>query len=469
MITDQIETNLLLFLDPVGERSREEWRFVVWRDDQSPLGQGGPGAPTVYCFTRRDFISYLLFPYYAKRWRLPTVRRKVLYVNDGLLSSLFDSNESAGYRAFAASHLPRPKRFRQRLAALLPVALRAERRFIVVGSPSRELKTVSCEAEQSFAGQNFMFFSNAPGKLLLTTAATLRRGKGVIIKTTATPSYAEVMEREFKLMQSLVGDASGVTCLPRPGRRIDANGRLFFTEEYVKGKNLREVIREFAHKEQVYKICHCLDRLDAWFRQYCAGFAGEPRKLTACYEELFKVFTARYGMRCEAQRILACARQTVTRMDMCHRGVRTITSHNDLWPGNFVVTPDRLIAVDWERAVENRAPLFDYYWMIISATLEFLAAGLETIDYSQAFRLFLQDSDSVSRHANGKLKDYLRTNTLDRTLHSRFLLLFLMEWSVQGYLTFGRETDMDRLAYGELLNYAELLFNSSANRRSVTT
>ncbi|BDV43059.1 hypothetical protein GURASL_19820 [Geotalea uraniireducens] len=445
-----------------------EWRLVAWDDVRPPIGNDADSAITVYSFTRRNFMSYVLFPFYAKRWRLPAVARKVLYINDGLLSSLFDSKESAGYRIFAAHHLPRPNRLRQRLIALLPLSLRADRRFVVVGGSGGDRGLVSTGEDISFERQNFMFYSNAPGKLLLTNTTTLRSGTGWIIKTTANPAYAEVMDKEFSLMKLLADECGEDGCLPRPGRRIAINGRLFFTEEYVKGESLREDIRKFAYKQQTYKICSCLDQLDGWFRKYCAGFTGEPQKLAACYEELFKVFTDRYGARRETQRILACARQSVIRMDLYYRGIGTITAHNDLWPGNFVVTSDRLVAVDWERAVGNRAPLFDYYWMIISATLEFLASYCESFDYSAAFRIFLADSDDVSRHAHGKLKDFLGRNALDRKMHSRFLLLFLMEWSVQGYLTFGRETAMDRLAYGELLNYADLLFNSPTNRRAVT-
>jgi hypothetical protein len=135
--------------------------------------------------------------------------------------------------------------------------------------------------------------------------------------------------------------------------------------------------------------------------------------------------------------------------------ISPITAHNDLWPGNFVVAADGLVAIDWERAVEKRAPLFDYYWMIISAAIEHHVTVIGVVDYSRAFRLFLEEGDDVTRHATEMLKTFLGRLGLDRELHQSFLLLFLMEWSVQGYLALGRQTAMDRLAFGELTNFME--------------
>lgn len=376
-------------------------------------------------------------------------------MNDGLLSSIFDARSVPAYRAFARSHLPAPAKFRQLLLSSIPAFIKAEKRYIVVGSVS------VTDNHGEFAGnvsllenKDFMFFSNAGGKLLLTSSEALAREKGEVVKTTANPDHIALMEKEFATMSRIPPGPDRSSCLPRIGKRLVVNNRLFFPEEYIRGKCLREVLHGLSRRDDVAGICIYLDRLDEWFSQYCSSINGEPRSLSSCYEHLFSSFAELYGSHDVARAVLEQARSTLAALTDSHRGIMTIIAHNDLWPGNFVVDGDRLVAIDWERAAEGRAPLFDYYWMIISTVLEYHANRLGAADYSQAFRRFLAGNDMVSDHARDRLALFLDRLSLGRTLHHFFLLLFLMEWSVQGYRALGRETDMDRLAFGELVAFA---------------
>jgi hypothetical protein len=303
--------------------------------------------------------------------------------------------------------------------------------------------------------QDFMFFSNASGKLLLTSTETLRSGEGLVIKTTSCQSYAEVMEKEFTTMLGIAEMQGESVSLPHMGKRFQAGKRIFFTEAYVKGASLREVLHRLSRRNDIPEIGAFLDRLDDWFEKYRAVFRAQPRSLISCYEHLFDAFSDLYSGHPQAGVLQEKARETLAKTARKQVCIVPIIAHNDLWPGNLLVGADGLVAIDWERAVGNRAPLFDYYWMIISAVLEHLVCRIGISDYSRAFRLFLEESDDVSRHATAMLKAFLGRLGLDNELDQSFLLLFLMEWSVQGYLALGKQTAMDRLAFGELITFME--------------
>jgi hypothetical protein len=449
VVVNQIDRNLMLFLDPVGRNNDCYWNFV---SDYGRLLSGAP-QDVVYSFPRsaiRVYLSLLLRLFFGKH-----NHRSILYINDGLLSSLFDSKNSAAYQAFAERHLAKPGKIRSKIIALLPLSWRAETRYVVVYNLA--VSDSGCDDKDSaeLKTQNFMFFSNADGKLLLTSAETLRTGSGMIYKTTTSPDYTEVMENEFKTMRGIAEMQDGSSSLLPVGKRLQVGKRVFFSEAYIMGTSLRDTLHRLSRNNDIHEICAFLNRLDDWFEKYRATFKAAPRPLSLCYQHLYDAFSVLYAEHPRVGALLEKARETLETIVGEQVTISPITAHNDLWPGNFVVAADGLVAIDWERAVEKRAPLFDYYWMIISAAIEHHVTVIGVVDYSRAFRLFLEEGDDVTRHATEMLKTFLGRLGLDRELHQSFLLLFLMEWSVQGYLALGRQTAMDRLAFGELTNFME--------------
>ncbi len=459
MMPDQLERNLLLFLDPYGEVNVATWRFVKWRRSGKapirPASETDTSVISIYCFDRIDIIGYFRYCRYVKTCGLPYNIRKVLFIDDGLLSSFFDADKTEGYRAFSSNHLPSATSLRQRLVRLLPLVLRAEKRYLIIGHNSTNENAIQYEVAANLTTKDFMFFSNAGGKLLLTSAETLHSGQGLVAKTTSCSAYVEVMEKEFSTMLRIAEIQGESASLPDVGKRFQFGNRIFYTESYVKGKSLRDVLHMLSCRNNIPEICAYLDRLDIWFEKYRAAFRGEPLHLALCYRHLFEAFSGQYGEHPKAGVIEEMAREAVKEIAGKHVFIVPITAHNDLWPGNMVVGDDGLVAIDWERAVENRAPLFDYYWMIISSALEYFVCKIGSVDYSRAFRLFLFGGDTVARHAVEVLNTFLLRLGLDRNMHQNFMLLFLMEWSVQGYLALGCQTDMDRVAFGELVTFIE--------------
>ena len=408
---------------------------------------------TVYCFERREIIGYLLFSWYVKKCGSIARPRKVLYLNDGLLSSIFDADKTQGYRAFAADHLPQCTGMCRKLISLLPLTLRAEKRYVALGITNLTGDETPGADDSSVAQQDFMFFSNASGKLLLTSAETLLSGKGLVIKTASLPAYTAVMEKEFATMRYVLELQGEAGALPRLGRRFQAGRRVFFTEAYLRGKSLREVLHRLSRRNATSELLAFFGLLDDWFEKYRAAFVSEPQPVISCYLHLLQAFSELYGSQRKGETILKHAKEALTKISRKNAGIIPITSHNDLWPGNFVVVSGGLVAIDWERAAENRAPLFDYYWMIVSAALEHLICKIGVTDYSRAFQLFAEGQDEIAQHAAVMLKTFLNRLGFDSELHRSFLLLFLMEWSVQGYLALGKQTAMDRLAFNELVGF----------------
>ncbi len=462
MIPGDIEKSLLLLLDPFAEDWKDGWRFVDCRRS-SDLFSSTPvedkSKRIVYCFSRRSHLIYCLFKWHAQRYRLSGVPRRMLYVNDGLMSSLFDAEETACYRLLVTHPMPTPSTLRQKLMGRLPISWRAEKRYIVMQEeiPNKN-SSIDGNACLALDKQNFMFYSNVQGKLMLTTSDTLRSGKGSIIKTTANLDYAGVMEKEFRTMSHIADLQGKAISIPPIGRLIKIGNRPFFAEEYVRGGNLREIIHSLSHKNNIPKICGYLDRLQKWFDTYRSFFKGKPSRLESCYDHLFKAYNELYGSCRETPSILQKASDIISDISKSNTCIVPIFSHNDLWPGNFIVHSDNLVAVDWERAAPGRAPLFDFYWMMISLAMEYIVSRIGVIDYARAFQMFLTETDEVSRHTAGKLKQFLETLGIPEQRHQHFLFLFLMEWSVQGYLALGHSTPMDALAHGELLRFAEIQF-----------
>lgn len=458
MIPDQIDKNLLLLLDPSCEADVESWHFIPWDEhcgsSSSVWRVNSQSTGTIYSFTRRELLGYLVFSWLAKKQGLLGKPSKYLYINDGILASIFSADSKTAYADFTASFLPQAKGLKRRLISFLPPLLRADKRYVFVAANNYKHSEINRADNNMLNKQDFMFFSNASGKLLLITSETLSSGKGFLFKSTANQNYAEVMENEFKIMNSITEQGrSG--CLPQAGKRIICKKRIFFEEEYVQGDNLRKVLHWLGRKRGVVGICGYLDRLDEWFQEYVVTFQGERRTLTSCYRHLFNAFFELYGADPRVSNAAQMAGLILKNIDTTFGGVVTGTAHNDLWPGNFVVKKNRLVAVDWERAAVHRAPLFDYYWMIISAALEYYVCLIGRSDYSQAFRLFLSGTDEVALHSKRKLKSFLGQLALDENLYKHFLLLFMMEWSVQGYLALSSQSAMDKLAFEELVKCLE--------------
>lgn len=459
LTVDPVLRNLLIYLDPAGGCNGADWRFIVWRrfwkEFSQLVAERKNPVKTVYCFDRRHIAGYLLFSLFANKFCAPFGGRKVLYLNDGLLSSIFDAERAVGYRVFAANHLPAPARLRQKLASIFPLFMRAEKRYVIVGLTSDTHHSSQEHSELTISMQDFMFFSNAAGKLLLTSAETLRSGTGLMFKTTASPDYLNVMDKEFSIMRDIAEMQGQPTSLPQVGGRIQFSTRTYFTETYVKGASLRDEVHRLSRRNDISELRASLDRLDDWYENYRAFFKADFCPLSSCYEHVFVAFSEQSGQHPLAAVAVKNSRNTLAMTDDKHVAVIPVTAHNDLWPGNFIVGPQGLMAIDWERAAANRAPLFDYYWMLISAALEYHVACIGSVDYSIAFRLFLKGSDAVTYHATEKMQSFLERLGLDKELHQDFLLMFLMEWSVQGYLALGRTTAMDRLAFGELIDFLE--------------
>jgi hypothetical protein len=434
----QEQQNLLLFLDPGKVKEPEAWHFVP---PQS--GSEGGWGTVIAAFPGRRVLGYYWQLLLARLAQRPV--RPVLFLQDGLLSCYFDAGNTECYRAYARKHLPAPKGLRRRLAMLVTPVWRAEQRFIVYQDRQQSEKGGNVE---QLAGLDFMFFSNAPGKLILTKASTMLTGAGQLLITSATAAYLPKLVREYAIMARV---AHGWEQSGLPGVRggIEANGRFFFQEEYVSGMSLRELLRDLGRAADRTGAINRLDRLDQWFAAFRATFSGEHVPLATLYRPVLQAF-AEAGVARDSSTILGETEQVLARLDQHHGGLVPMIAHNDLWPGNFIVRDDQLIAVDWERATEGRAPLFDYYWMIIAAVLEYLVGVNGYQDYSAGFRQFLGRKDSVCSHAHGKLEQFIMTLGFGREQHRHFLQLFLLEWSVQGYLALGTVTGMDCLALGEL-------------------
>lgn len=442
----RIEENLLILLDPSDQLDDETWRFI--RTKKS--AHSGNRHNLVFCFNRCDLIRYLICSL-SVQFNKKNIRvRKILHINDGLVGCLFSADNAAGYRAFEKKHVSPSRGIRHRLSMMLPPILRAELLFIVVEQlPHAEKPQSSTLLE----GLDFMFYSNAPGKLLLTKAGTFASGKGLVFKTTSSPDYEDNLKREYESVRMVSKNLNRSGCIPDIENPLRVNSRFYYPETYLSGENLRSKLRSSGHSSCHQEAIHFIDCLDDWFAIYHASFKGAKKPLFSLYSRLFSTILDLTTNIPDVVPLVKYAEELLSGLDTRHGGLVPVLAHNDLWPGNFIVKDDQLTAIDWERATPQSAPLFDYFWMIISAVLEYRVGQNGVQDYSMAFRQFLSLDDEVCRHARSKLDCFLDYLGFERMMRTQFILLFLMEWSIQGALALGKLTDMDLLAQGELIAF----------------
>lgn len=454
MSLDRTEKNLLIFLDPASRLGGNAWCFVRpstllgWT--ANPHGGGSGRGNSIFCFSRNNLFRYVVLSLFAWIGRRRGKVRHVLFLDDGILSCFFDAGSAAGYRAYARNHLCAPKGMRNRLKMLLPPVLRADQRFIVF----TEQLDKGASGRDDIGYPDFMFYSNEEGKLMLTMAETLLKGRGRVLKCAASPCYTANLEHEHTTVRSIAGRLARLGCLPTTGDAITVNGRRFFPEDYLCGDSLREQLRMLGRAGDAEGACRLLDLLDSWYTEYRAAFTGPKTSLSSLYDRQLRLFAELNSPDSELTLLMTRMRAFLAGQDRNHDGIVPVTAHNDLWPGNFIVNGDRMMAVDWERATEQSAPLFDYYWMMISAAIEYRVGLNGQQDYAASFRQFIDRRDGVCHKVHEKLGDFIESLGFDRNQPLPFIMLFLMEWSVQGYRALGRQTAMDRLALGELIAFS---------------
>lgn len=447
-IMSQVDKNLLLFLDPAGRYDECAWVFVSGKasEIESKLSSE---RNIVWHFSRSNLLDYFITAIKVSLGKNKNYKN-VFFINDGLLSSFFYSDNISSYRAFSKNHLERPRTLRQWIVSFLPLVWRAESRYIVQFSTPIQVLSLSNEEIADLEKNDVMFFSNAAGKLLLLSHKTLESGKGTLVKTTANSCYAKVMAKEFDTVAKLSEKVGKTGCLPVIGKHYESGGRQFFTEEYIPGEGLHERLHELGRRGDPVPVCKIIDRLDEWFMLYLTSFSEPSVSTTSMYNRMFTLFADCYGD--SGAELLRTGTELLSRFGDAYPGVIPITAHNDLWPGNIVMTQGGFTVIDWERATERRAPFFDYFWMVTSTVIEVLAC--DSNDFSGATRTFIRCEDHVSIYAQQKLRDFIaRFGIGDKYFH-HLMFLFLMELSVQGYQVLGRQTEVDRLAFAELVNYA---------------
>ena len=454
MDLSQIEKNMLLLLDVEGKKQKVKCKFFLNSEWAGWDSRDRRKDVCIYIFERSQIITFLISSFILF-WKKPDRKiSKIYYVQHGLMSVLFHSHFLRGYHLFARNHLSSQKKFSAQAKAFLPVILWAEKRFIVLEKSDGDKE----QAKHDILSQlDFLFFSNPTGKLLLTDKKTIFKGIGIIAKTTLNPTYMKTMQKEAGTVLAITKSVAMKGRVPTILRQINLENRYIIIEEYIEGRSLREILRDPIVYKNVKLMENYFEQLEDWFQAYRSIFIGQPRAIIDLYEPLFKICKKIFHDNSVVSSLIIHLQKRLTDVSKRHNGLVPITAHNDLWPGNFLLTDTGLVAIDWERATNNRCEIFDYFWMIISTALEYKNGVSHKENYSEAFRFFLNTDDPICAYALSKLNNYLSRLYFDIKLMPLFISLFLLEWSVQGYIALGRKTAMDEIALEELINYQNSL------------
>lgn len=451
----QDEKNIIIFLDLGEKTSTDQW-FFSDANKLSMLVLQESLIEEKICvvhFNRRSFWRCLLL-WGRYRFQKKFLVRLIINKTDGLLSSFFAAEDSAVYPFFRKVHLPQSRGIKSKLISYLPLAIQADDCFLLIAL-HKVNDSLSFELAPELKQLNFMFFSNADGKLLLVDGKSFHTGSGFVVKTTANLPYAQILAKEFETLQYVFEHTGRCGITPEPIKRITGKSHDYFFENYIVGRSLREILRDPQICANHFSVCTLIDRLDDWFNRYSKGFKGQAKPFQDLYLPLFSTLRLVFFDNLELSFLVEKNWQTLILLDQKHPGLTPIIAHNDLWPGNFIMTSSRLVAVDWERATSERSELFDYFWMIISAVLEYRVGVTGVQDYSAGLRSCLYDDDIVCCHARDKIFTRLAHNDIPQDFLNFFYSMFLMELSVQGWFVFKRQTDMDKLVIGELIKFSK--------------
>ena len=448
---------LLTFIDPTFQKDINNWHFICWGDEnfKSAIKEAIKTSYkcNIFIFSRRYLLNYFLFS-----WRLRLKKddwkiRKVVYVNDGLLSSFFDSENVAAYSRFTKNHLPQRKGLVRKIISFAPVIWRAAQRFIIV-EKYPDKGHLAEGIVKAIEESNFLIFSNANGKLLLTKTQTIITGKGQVINTTANSDYSSIMKKEYAILSHLSTKSGGSKCLPRVGKSHEIQGTFFFIEDYISGRSLRDILNDLAMVNLSNQACEIIERLDAWYNKLFLTFSEEPlKKIMPLYAPIIKTFAELYSDKTVTHSVVNNVIASLQFIDSSHPGLVSMITHNDLWPSNLILTSENIVAIDWERATEDHAGVFDYFWMMISAAIVYLKELKRLPNYSISFQCFLKNDDEISKCVHNKLHNFIVKMGFDDQLYDFFMVLFLMEWSIQGFIHLHHQNAMDKLAFEELLSF----------------
>lgn len=291
-----------------------------------------------------------------------------------------------------------------------------------------------------------MFYTNERGKLLFFC----HDPAPVLLKTSTSSEYMLVLENESANAGKLTSDEGLV---PRHLGKLVSGARIYFIEEYFDGVSMKDALEESARLGDVDQALAYLETIDGWYQRYAAGFAAATRPIFDFYPEVFAAFSAIHAGDGDVFRNVERLKDELLDLSRTHGGIAGVMVHGDLWPANFLHRNGRCVVIDWERSRHDSSPIFEYYWMIISTCMVYQRRCYNLTDYGAAFRHFLLQDDAFSRTCRDKILSYLDGKSIPRKHYDAFLQLFLVEWSIQGHLTYGYQTAMDSLSYDELKLY----------------
>ncbi len=455
---DQIYCVLKTYIDPIKYFDEDKWQFFVYgTHDYRKIVSNiirNKHKNIVVSFRKGNRISYCLFKLQFRVWKRDNIIRSIFYVNDGLISTMFNAEDTEGYRHFAKKHLPKRKGILQRLISKLPPFFFADTRFIIFEKSQPHHIRRSAVNPVFLNELNFMMFSNIKGKLLFVKPETFKTGIGQVVKVSGNYNYVSVLEHEFNI-GSCISERIGLGFnFKRSIRKLEVNNTLFVIEDYINGRSLKDVLSEHACVSENNKVIEIIVRLDAWYRYFYSGFSGKRQTITSFYTKTIEAFLAQYGKHNQALDIVKKLERSLGVIDYWHNGLVPVISHNDLWPANFIVDSQNIFAIDWERAREGSSGIFDYFWMMISTAIFYLKEKNKLSDYGSSYRLFMNNDDIVSSCVYHHLRAFLSSLGFDERHYDLFMLLFLTEWSIQGYLCLRKHTAMDNLAFCELLKFS---------------
>lgn len=448
MLPSDVEKNLLILIDPAGLHNDQKWTICNCTEINRKLINRESNL--IICFQKKDFFYFI---YYFTKLSISSIRNFKLYLltNDWIIFSIFEACNSKLYREFSKKYVNKPKTLKQLFLSILPVIFLAETRYLVIFRNDITISNKNLKFLSKLEKYNYMFFSNPFGKIILANEDTFESHDKWLIKTTSNENYLPILIKEYETITQLFCKNHKINGIPQVGEVIKVNNRQFYTEKFIVGENLREKLRKLGEIKDKNSACNILDKIDEWYMNYLKSFNDPKISFVSLYKHLPILFDKCYEN--DQRSLLLLGNKLLKQLNSIIQMLTPIIAHNDLWPGNFIISNNTVTVIDWERATKNRAPFYDYFWMITSASIEWLIGSTRSTDYSFVIKKFLNFDDDVSKYSLNKLKFFLNYYNINNDYLMHFLYLLFMELSIQGFQIFNKSTKMDYLFYDILFYF----------------
>lgn len=274
----------------------------------------------------------------------------------------------------------------------------------------------------------------------------LERGSivpSIVVKAASDPRFNDELRGEsanLGYLRDILSDGlgGGVPAVEADGEWM---GLYYYAQRYFPGVMLDETIDDVEPSGEGTGPGRGLRAAWRWLDDFQEATASEPVMLGrsgldilfGSYREAFAPEGDEAAYLGSLEKRLADRHEGETGMSACH---------GDFFPGNIILSGDRVTVIDWRFLRRSYNRFFDFFTLLLT----FYASEGGVTDYDDHeghFRRLFFEKHWTNDLFSGLCREFLERNGTDAGLFGLMLELTLLEWSVREFRSSGTTGEMD--------------------------